>query len=248
VRSLEELAAVEALLAKGLNDCEIARRTGIPRSTVREWRHGRRSGGGAGCPTCGHPAHDPSALPCWEYAYLLGLYLGDGSIATHARGVYRLRITLDLRYPIIILGCAAAMKSVIGKRAGLASKQGAVDVYSYSKQWPCLFPQHGPGVKHERPILLADWQQAIVDQDPGALVRGLIHSDGSRSMNRIVSGGRRYAYSRYTFSNASEDIRQIFCDACDALGVEWRQMNARNISVARRASVARLDAFVGPKR
>jgi hypothetical protein len=61
-----------------------------------------------------------------------------------------------------------------------------------------------------------------------------------------VRGGV-YAYPRYNFSNASADIRQIFCDACDLLGIEWRVMNARNISVARRRSVALLDSFVGPK-
>lgn len=60
--------------------------------------------------------------------------------------------------------------------------------------------------------------------------------------------GKQYAYPRYVFTNASDDIRQMFCDACDAIGVEWRVMNARNISVARRASVAVLDGFVGPKR
>jgi hypothetical protein len=31
------------------------------------------------------------------------------------------------------------------------------------------------------------------------------------------------------------------------LGIEWRVMNRWTISVARRASVARLDEFVGPK-
>jgi hypothetical protein len=42
-------------------------------------------------------------------------------------------------------------------------------------------------------------------------------------------------------------VRAIFCSCCELLGVEWRKMNARNISVARRASVARLDELVGPK-
>ncbi len=83
---------------------------------------------------------------------------------------------------------------------------------------------------------------------PEALLRGLIHSDGWRGTNSVVVRGKRYAYPRYNFSNASADIRRIFCDACDAVGVEWRVMNARNISVARRASVARLDEFIGPKR
>ena len=53
---------------------------------------------------------------------------------------------------------------------------------------------------------------------------------------------------RYEFKNRSDDIRRIFCEACDALGVEWRVMKPDTISVARRESVAKLDAFVGPKR
>ena len=53
---------------------------------------------------------------------------------------------------------------------------------------------------------------------------------------------------RYQFTNASPDIRAIFCDACDALGIEWRRMKEGDISVARRGSVAKLDAFIGPKR
>jgi hypothetical protein len=56
-----------------------------------------------------------------------------------------------------------------------------------------------------------------------------------------------YAYPRYQFSNRSEDIKQLFCEACDRLGVEWRRMNAYTISVARHRGVALLDEFVGPK-
>jgi hypothetical protein len=121
-------------------------------------------------------------------------------------------------------------------------------VQSYSKQWPCLFPQHGPGRKHERRIALADWQQRIVDAHPDQLVRGLIHSDGSRHINRIKHPKRTYEYVRYEFTNRSDDIKRIFCNACDALGVQRRVMNRDSISVARRASVARLDEFIGPKR
>jgi hypothetical protein len=59
--------------------------------------------------------------------------------------------------------------------------------------------------------------------------------------------GRTYSYPRYSFTNAADDIRALFTDACDRLQIEWRRMNARDISVARRPSVARLDEFVGPK-
>jgi hypothetical protein len=57
-----------------------------------------------------------------------------------------------------------------------------------------------------------------------------------------------YAYPRYFFSNLSPDIRGLFCEACDRLGLRWTQSNHRNISISHRASVALLDEFVGPKR
>ncbi|MFI9836970.1 helix-turn-helix domain-containing protein [Nonomuraea sp. NPDC051941] len=50
---------------------------------------------------------------------------------------------------------------------------------------PHLFPQHGPGKKHERPIVLEPWQREIVSAHPGRFVRGLIHSDGWRGTNRV---------------------------------------------------------------
>jgi hypothetical protein len=250
VRSVEDVALVRTLLAEGLNDCEISRRTGIPRRTVRDWRVKPRRVARAreGCPACGHPAHDPERLPAATYAYLLGLYLGDGCISAHRRGVFNLRIALDLRYPGIIDECRRAVTQVIGKLPGTTQCVGCVNVSSWSKSWPCLLPQHGPGRKHERTIALVDWQRPIVERHPEALLRGLIHSDGWRGTNRVTVGGKRYAYPRYQFCNVSEDIKRIFCDACDALGIEWRRMNAKNISVAKRASVALLDEFVGPKR
>jgi hypothetical protein len=122
---------------------------------------------------------------------------------------------------------------------------GCVAVSAHWSHWPCLFPQHGPGRKHQRPIVLADWQSAIVEAYPRQLLRGLIHSDGCRVINRVW--GDRYRYPRYLFTNTSKDILQIFRDACDAIGVEHRNSKANTISVARRNSVASLDAFIGPK-
>ena len=104
-----------------------------------------------------------------------------------------------------------------------------------------------------RPIVLASWQRRIVESEPEAMLRGLIHSDGCRTVNRFTTrlpSGRTatYAYPRYFFSNLSADIRELFCDCCDRLGIRWTRSNPRNISVAHRDSVARLDAFVGAKR
>ena len=53
------------------------------------------------------------------------------------------------------------------------------------KHWPCLFPQHGPGRKHTRPIVLEDWQRDIVELHPHLFIRGLLHSDGCGVTNRV---------------------------------------------------------------
>ena len=167
-----------------------------------------------------------------------------------------LRIFLDGAYPEIVDECRTAI--------GLATLGGRVsDVFvpgsrvhilqSSWRRWTEAFPQHGPGRKHERPIVLEDWQQAIVDEHPGQFVRGLIHSDGCRTVNRFtitLPSGRvaEYAYPRYFFSNLSADIRGLFCEACDRLGVRWTQSNARNISVSHRRSVAVFEELVGEKR
>jgi len=136
-----------------------------------------------------------------------------------------------------------------GNRAHVQPKHGehAVEVGISSRQLPCLFPQHGPGRKHDRRIELAAWQQPLADRCADLLLRGLIHSDGCRVTNAVRHGKKTYEYPRYNFSNRSDDIRGIFCRACDLLGIEWRVMNRWNISIAQRASVARLDEFVGPK-
>jgi hypothetical protein len=105
----------------------------------------------------------------------------------------------------------------------MVQKEGCVEVVSTSKHWPCLFPQHGPGRKHERRIELEPWQQEIVDRHPGDFARGLFHSDGCRLINRVrrpVKGGDRfYGYPRYLFVNRSADIHRLCGEAFDRLGV-----------------------------
>jgi hypothetical protein len=153
VRSLVELEAVAELSASGLTDSEISRRTGIPRSTVRHWRRReRRPGALQACSRCGHETHAFEALPARDYAYLLGAYLGDGHITRHRRGVYRLTVYCSLIHINVAWQIAIAAEAVIGRRAAMRPDpvHNVLYVQSYSKQWPCLFPQHGPGRKHER--------------------------------------------------------------------------------------------------
>lgn len=187
----------------------------------------------------------------FSYAYLLGLYLGDGCLLHHPRGVYRLNPSLDAAHPVIVEEGSAAIQLVMPGRKVRVRRHSAMRMFSinaYSKHWPCLFPQHGKGMKHRRRIALEPWQEEIVERNPGRLLRGLIHSDGCRVQNKIRHPKKIYSYPRYFFSNRSKDIQAIFCEVCDRLNVEWRQDGPWDISVARRDSVRILDRHIGPKR
>lgn len=244
------------LAADGKSQAAIARQLSVSRAALREWSslgyevvaaRRRAAGVGDACTPEACPARANAITP--TYAYLLGLYLGDGCLSRGPRNVWRLRVFCCDAYPALMSECRHAMSRVMpASKVGSAQMTGCTEVHSDSKHWICVFPQHGPGRKHERPIELAEWQQAIADRYPEALIRGLIHSDGCRVTNRVKVRGVSYEYPRYFFSNVSDDIRSIFCDACDAVGVEWRQNRWNSISVARRESVALLDTFVGPKR
>jgi len=131
-----------------------------------------------------------------------------------------------------------------GRRVGRVAGRGCMIVGAYWKHWPCLFPQHGPGRKHARVIRLASWQTELARAHPDRLLRGLIHSDGCRVDNRV---GEK-AYPRYMFSNRSQDIQRLFCEACTDLGVSWTRPSFKHISVARASDVAKLDAAIGAKQ
>lgn len=248
-----------ALLRSGSKGTDVAQQLNVPRGTVSYWLHMDRSKRGE-CPgphtpTC-HRC-DGAELNARSYSYLLGLYLGDGHISHHSQHrVPNLVITLDDSWPGIQEEAEVAMRRVFPDNATCrVRKPGCHNIKVYSKHLPCLFPQHGPGKKHDREILLDPWQQQIVDAHPWEFIRGLIHSDGCRITNwttRLVQGERkRYEYPRYFFANKSDDIRKLFSDTLSAVGVEWttlaRGSDPFNISVARRASVALMDAHVGPK-
>jgi Homeodomain-like domain/LAGLIDADG-like domain len=246
LRSAEEFEAVQRLIATGMNDCAIARQTGIPRRTVWEWRHSKspiRTRRPMASSACGID-HDFAALPPRAYCYLLGLYLGDGCISRHARA-WRLRITLDDKYPGIIDRCCEAINTLMpGQRAATQRRSDhCIEVSLSSKHWPCLLPQHGPGKKHTRPLRLEPWQEVLVKQATEEFIRGLIDSDGCR----VVANDRGVRSVRYHFSNRSEDIRGLFACALDALGIPWTRSSKYIIAVYRKAAVARLDEFVGPK-
>ncbi|MCX4693928.1 helix-turn-helix domain-containing protein [Streptomyces sp. NBC_01408] len=254
--SLEVRQAAITLLRDGARNAEVARRLNVPLGTISYWKHvDRRKRGEAVsirpsllCPRC-----DQRGLDVVAYAYLLGLYLGDGHISHYAKHkVPSLMITLDNAWPGIQDAAEAALQAVFPHNATCRVRTvGAQNIKVYFKHLPCLFPQHGPGRKHERRIILEDWQQQIVDAHPWEFIRGLIHSDGCRIINWTVRNGKRYEYPRYFFTNKSDDIRRLCTDTLTKVGVEWtvlaRGSDPFNVSIARRASVALLDAHIGAK-
>ena len=231
-----------ALIDSGHSLRSISMSMGINRSTLREWRdhpekaHRSR----ASCPRCADESTLPE--PCADYAYLLGLYLGDGCISVagdRAKDVWKLRIFCADAWPGLVEECVQSMRAIRPEnKVMMVQCQGCTEVAELLRHWPCLFPQHGPGKKHLRKIELAEWQQIIVERYPGEFARGLLHSDGYRGLNRVrhtlESGEHWYEYPRYLFVNESSDILGCAVQTLDRLGVEWRFSKPNTISVAKR--------------
>ena len=241
-----------ALIAQGLDVSTVARLIGVPRSTVGNWRHGR---------AVEYHRRLGTANSRWrpldtaQYAYLLGVYLGDGCLSIgRSRGCDPGRVT-GFRVP----------RDRHGGRSGHGSGFPA-DVcaprHAKGRQLdggptqppspPLRLPPARPRPQAHPPIELTGWQRDLTHAHPRELLRGLIHSDGCRCVNRFktkLPSGRiaEYEYPRYFFSNLSADIRRIFCEHCELLGIRCTQSNPRNVSISHRKSVALLDEFVGPK-
>jgi hypothetical protein len=171
-------AALE-LVAQGVNDCEISRRLGVPRGTIRDWRRptyvprNPEIPRGAS-PRCWRTAN-PVRFTSEDYSELLGLYLGDGRISKGPR-TQRLRLHLDTKYSKMNREIGALLErcfleNTVGKVApgpsGWSERSDSLLVLSvYSNHLSCLFPQHGPGRKHERRIELERWRTELVARAP----------------------------------------------------------------------------------
>jgi hypothetical protein len=256
-----------SLIDSGISYTEVSRRMGINRSTLRVWSLDRslvdKYVGTDLCPRCEPLPGLPRQLDA--YSYLLGLYLGDGCLTPAgdpARGVWRLRVMCSGTWPGLIELCAGAMAAVRpDHKVSRVPAPGCTEVHSNWKHWPCLFPQHGPGKKHDRTIALEPWQRAIVEESTKEFVRGLVHSDGSRVVNRVKrklpdGGEKYYEYPRYHFTNVSTDIIGLYIEALELLEIPWKahtspgkgtRRDKHVVSVSKREAVARMDGFVGPK-
>jgi hypothetical protein len=111
-RTFEEKKRVLELWQEGYNKLQIAKETGIPRGTVKDCLGRYSSIEKLEQKAVEDKLSTAKAHICdianselrQSYAYLLGLYLGDGCISL-GRKTDKLRITLDSQYPNIVENC-----------------------------------------------------------------------------------------------------------------------------------------------
>ncbi|GGO51323.1 hypothetical protein GCM10012287_33080 [Streptomyces daqingensis] len=109
------------MLGQGRSLNSVSKQTGISRWALRSWQNRllplrpER----AECTRCAVPPEAPADAPA--YAYLLGLYLGDGCVSRLAR-TYTLRIACADAWPGLIEECSRAVKAVRRTTASSTSR------------------------------------------------------------------------------------------------------------------------------
>jgi hypothetical protein len=194
VWSAEQSRLAGTLIAVGVNDAAIARQIGVPRATVRDWRLPLRDSGEA-CERIAMRRRSGLRRAPRGGVLLRTRVVPRRGCVSRDRRVWRLRIVLDMKYPTIIGRCPEAINMLMSEQhAAIVQARECVDVTLYSKRWPCLLPQHGPGRKHTRLIRLEPWEQARVNHATEVgLFTGALDSLESP---RTRSSGRRTARYR----------------------------------------------------
>jgi hypothetical protein len=162
---------------------------------------------------------------------------------------FRLRLFQDARYPLIARGWAEDLRVLFPRNrvhvGSAGTGRGCTVVSVYSNLLPALFPQHGPGKKHERRLELTTGQRAALQPRP--LLRGLLHSDGCRYEETRPGRGKTYVYTQYAFTNRSEDLHTLVAWLAAELGLHPTRRTRITTFFRRRRDVEMLDTFVGPK-
>lgn len=264
MRSQEEWLLVHTLHRGGKNNCQIARETGLPRGTVRDWVKKIRAGvDQLAEPTrsrrvkCGFESHRLywSQRQEQAYSYILGMYLGDG-LVTRLPRTWRMRIFLTASQTKIWQRVVKALQILFPNNKINVRRQpkwNCTVVSCYSLHWPCILPQVGPGKKNTRDVSLVDWQRKLVVENLEDFVTGLFHSDGCLDNNKVDG----IVYPRYTFCNTSSDIIKDLIWALELLGIDHKivkktkrkehHTQAIVVSVARRDMFEKLKSIIGDK-
>lgn len=221
MRTIEEYQEVLKLKKEGLNNSQISKITKIPRPTVIGWVNGKINISDNKKNIEFNPKDYITSNNLESiYSYVLGLYLGDGYICQTSR-TSKLRIFLDIKYDNLNNHAINKLKSLLPnnkvgkliKKNKLTNNPSFVEIYVHNNDIKNLFPQNGLKKKHERNIILEDWQLEIIDVHN--LILGLFHSDGSYYLNK--NHNKNY----YSFTNVSLDIVEIYKLCCEILNLKY---------------------------
>ncbi len=104
---------------------------------------------------------------------------------------------------------------------------------------------HHPGVPD--PNVRGRWEHMFVH--PVERVKAVLglHERGLSGYAISRQMGVPHSTVLLLLSNRSGDIRRVFCEHLDVLGIAWTQSMAYTIQIARRPAVEALDRFIGLK-
>lgn len=211
------------LFEEGKNKCEISRITGINRATLKGWISSYEKG-----ITKSVYQHDPveylndflqSEEKRKAYSFVLGLYLCDGYISQYkTHRAETIRIFNDIKYEQDTLEWANNLQILFPENIVSIRKlkSNCKEVKTHSKKLSLLFPQVGKGAKHNRKLIFTDWQMDILKQYPEQFIRACFQSDGCIFTQTV----KDYKYKRYSFTNCSEDIIDLFLFCLKQIGIE----------------------------
>lgn len=248
---------VMKMLSNGYKISEIAKQTGINRSSISNWK--QRSGRiKIETKETNEIKEDKffsnfieSLTPNkkLDYSYILGVYLGDGCIYKHKDKNYRtLTITSDKKYADLNDYTIQCFTRFFGKAPRVVDRTlygrgNAIDIIYSHKHLDLVFPHCGRGHKHDRKIELSPWQESIID--PVQLLRGLFMSDGSfyidSQCNKMKIG----------FSNKSKDIISIAEKYLDIVDVYYRTNTSKSgmyrLNITKKNDVEKMVNMMGTK-
>ena len=183
--------------------------------------------------------------PAAPYCYLLGLYLGDGCISRDGR-VWRLRVTLDKKYPAIIDRCCEAIDMLMpGQRAAVLRRPDRL------RRSIAILQALAVPVSPARA-----GQEAQPTDPPGAMAasprrpghRG-VHPrpDPQRRLPRRRQRPRRRQHPLPLLEPVRRHPRPVHAQHSTTSASPGPSRAGTSIAVYRKAATARLDEFVGPK-
>lgn len=140
-----------------------------------------------------------------DFAYIIGIAIGDGNISNPNGRAYRLRISCDAKYPKIIENVKSSLQKVFPKNkiSIIPKKKTSFDISVYNKNINSIFGwKLENGKKYQQKIIIPDWINTDINFIK-SFIKGLFESDGS------IYFDRKYLMINYVSYNV-EIVNYLF--------------------------------------